>query len=69
MAPHVDQLARDATRVNALVLDGFAPMQFTYQQVTAEPGWVVDQTRQALVSPFSPHAAIAVTQTEGRGSP
>jgi Transcriptional regulator, AbiEi antitoxin len=44
----VDQLARDATRMNALVLDGFAPMQFTYQQVTAEPAWVVDQTREAL---------------------
>ena len=42
------QLARDAVRVNALVLDGFAPMQFTYDQVTVEPDWVIAQTRQAL---------------------
>jgi Transcriptional regulator, AbiEi antitoxin len=44
----VDQLARDAARSNALVLDGFAPMQFTYKQVTVEPAWVIDQTREAL---------------------
>jgi hypothetical protein len=43
-----EQLARDAARVNALVLDGFAPMQFTYEHVTVEPGWVIAQTRQAL---------------------
>jgi hypothetical protein len=42
------QLARDAVRLNALVLDGFAPMQFTYDQVTVDPEWVIAQTRQAL---------------------
>jgi hypothetical protein len=43
-----EQLARDAARFNALVLDGFAPMQFTYDQVTVDGEWVVAQTRQAL---------------------
>ena len=32
-----DQMARDVERLNALVLDGFRPMQFTYDQVTADP--------------------------------
>ena len=45
-----EQLARDAARLNALVLDGFKPMQFTYDHVTVEPDWVIDQTRQALAS-------------------
>jgi hypothetical protein len=43
-----DQMARDTVRMNALVLDGFAPMQFTYDQVTADPDWVIEQTRDAL---------------------
>ena len=43
-----DQMARDVARINALVLDGFAPMQFTYVHVTAEPAWVMDQVRLAL---------------------
>ena len=45
-----EQLARDAARMNALVLDGFAPMQFTYAHVTTEPEWVIEQTRQALAT-------------------
>jgi hypothetical protein len=45
-----EQLSRDAERMNALVLDGFAPMQFTYDQVTADPDWVLDQTRRALAT-------------------
>jgi hypothetical protein len=44
------QLSSDAERMNALVLDGFAPMQFTYDQVTTEPDWVLDQTRRALAT-------------------
>jgi hypothetical protein len=44
------QLSSDAERLNALVLDGFAPMQFTYDQVTADPDWVLDQTRRALAT-------------------
>ena len=36
--------------MNALVLDGFAPMQFTYDHVTVEPDWVIEQTRQALTT-------------------
>jgi very-short-patch-repair endonuclease len=43
-------MARDTARMNALVLDGFAPMQFTYDQVTADPEWVLDQTRLALAT-------------------
>jgi Transcriptional regulator, AbiEi antitoxin len=43
-----DQLTRDAARMNALVLDGFVPMQFTYDHVTVEPEWVIEQTRHAL---------------------
>jgi very-short-patch-repair endonuclease len=45
-----EQLARDAARVNALILDGFLPMQFTYDHVTLEPDWVLEQTRQALAT-------------------
>jgi len=41
-------MARDAERMNALVLDGLRPMQFTYDQVTAESPWVVAQLRAAL---------------------
>jgi hypothetical protein len=44
------QMARDTARMNALVLDGFAPMQFTYDQVTADPDWVLEQTRLALAT-------------------
>jgi len=43
-----EQLARDAARLNALVLDRFAPMQFTYDQVTLDHEWVIAQTRRAL---------------------
>jgi hypothetical protein len=41
-----DQLRRDAERLNALVLDGFLPMQFTYEQVVNEPdALLADLTR------------------------
>jgi hypothetical protein len=43
-----EQLTRDAERLNALVLEGLRPMQFSYEQVTNRPGWVADQTRRAL---------------------
>ncbi|MBA3289584.1 MAG: hypothetical protein H0U21_16485 [Acidimicrobiia bacterium] len=43
-----EQMACDAERMNALVLDGLRPMQFTYDQVTAESPWVVAQLRHAL---------------------
>jgi hypothetical protein len=43
-----EQLARDAERMNALVLDGLLPMQFSYDQVTRDPEWVIAQTREAL---------------------
>jgi hypothetical protein len=34
--------------MNALVLDGHVPLQFTYDQVTADPDWVTAQVREAL---------------------
>ena len=43
-----DQMARDTERMNALLLDGFVPLQFTYDQVTVESPWVAGQVRQAL---------------------
>jgi hypothetical protein len=43
-----DQLARDTERMNALVLDGHVPLQFTYDQVTADPDWVTAQVRETL---------------------
>lgn len=43
-----DQLGRDAARLNALILEGFVPMQFTYDQVTSDSAWVLSQTRRAL---------------------
>jgi hypothetical protein len=46
------QLARDSERLNALVLAGKQPMQFTYEHVTLEPDWVADQVAAAL-SPFA----------------
>jgi hypothetical protein len=42
------QLARDAERLNALILDGFAPYQFTYEQVVGEPQIVIGTVELAL---------------------
>lgn len=42
------QLTRDAARLNALLLAGHAPYQFTYAQVTECPHDVVRITREAL---------------------
>lgn len=42
------QLDRDAARLNALIMDGFQPLQFTYQHVTVEGDWVIEQLRRAL---------------------
>ncbi len=44
------QMARDAERMNALMLDGFTPFQFTYDQVVSEPGAVVATVRLALAA-------------------
>ncbi len=46
------QLARDAERLNALVMSGKRPMQFTYDHVTLEPDWVAAQVFEAL-APFA----------------
>jgi len=42
------QLDRDAERLNALVMAGKRPLQFTYDHVTLEGGWVVAQLLDAL---------------------
>ena len=42
------QMARDAERLNALVLDGFNPFQFTYDQVVTEPDRVIATVHLAL---------------------
>lgn len=42
------QLTRDAARLNALMLDGYAPYQFTYAQVTECPDEVLEITAEAL---------------------
>jgi hypothetical protein len=47
----VEQLRRDAVRMNALVLDGFLPLQFTTAQLIEEPSWVFETIRLALASP------------------
>lgn len=43
-----DQIARDTERLNALLLEGLVPMQFTYDQVTVQPAAVVTALRRAL---------------------
>ena len=45
-----EQLRRDVERMNALVLDGFLPLQFTTAQLIEEPGWIFDTIRDALNS-------------------
>jgi hypothetical protein len=42
------QMSRDAERLNALVLDGFTPFQFTYDQVVTRPALVVATVDLAL---------------------
>ena len=41
-------LARDTQRLNALVLDGFAPFQFTYEQVVGDVETVIATVATAL---------------------
>lgn len=45
-----EQLRRDAERMNALVLDGFLPLQCTTAQLIEDPAWIFDQIRTALAS-------------------
>ena len=42
------QFSRDVERMNALVGNGFKPLQFTYDHVTLDEAWVVAQLRSAL---------------------
>ena len=44
------EMTRDAERLNALLLDGYWPVQFTYDQVTNDPNYVVSTVRQALAT-------------------
>ena len=45
------QLNRDVERINALLRAGFHPLQFTYDHVTAQPDWVINQIRGTLGLP------------------
>ena len=45
------QLARDSERLNALVLDGFTPYQFTYDQVVTQSDTVLATVHLALLAP------------------
>ena len=42
------QMSHDAVRMNALIADGYHPVQFTYAHVVAEPNYVVRATQSAL---------------------
>jgi len=43
-----EQMAIDAARMNALVADGYAPFQFTYEQVMERSHVVIPTLRRAL---------------------
>jgi very-short-patch-repair endonuclease len=45
-----EQMALDAARMNALIADGYAPFQFTYEQVTERSHNVVATLRRVLGS-------------------
>ena len=42
------QMNVDAARANALVLDGYLPLQFTYTQVVGEPHVMIATIRTAF---------------------
>lgn len=44
------QMSRDVERINALLVAGLRPLQFTYDHITAEAGWVVSQVAAALAA-------------------
>ena len=44
------QMSQDAERQNALILDGFLPIQFTYDQVTLDPDGTIDTVRRTLAA-------------------
>lgn len=70
------QMSRDAERLNALMLAGLSPLQFTYRQVTTAPRLVIATTRSALahhlpsasVSPNSSLTTKSVTQKSIRAA-
>lgn len=43
------EMSRDAARMNALIADGFRPVQFTYAHVVSDQAYVVEATRSMLV--------------------
>jgi hypothetical protein len=52
------QMNRDATRLNALLADGYAPYQFTFDAVVNDPLTVVADTRRAIYRALSLPSAI-----------
>jgi len=52
------QLRRDTERVSALVVDGYRPLQFTYEHLVESPQWVVETVRRLLAQiSESPHTS------------
>jgi very-short-patch-repair endonuclease len=57
------QMRRDADRLNALVLDGLRPYQFTYDHVVLEPDRMIDDLRQALCVSDQPPDSVVLADT------
>jgi len=62
------ELQRDAERANALMLQGFRPFQFTYEDVVTRPAQVVSTIEAALAGSGSGHTTtdVVVADTDGR---
>ena len=56
------QMNRDTVRLNALVAEGFAPYQFTFDRVVNEPDRVIAETSSALAR--ARHATTPVSRRE-----
>ena len=54
------QMTRDAQRLNALVLDGFTPYQFTYEQVVERP--------REFVGTLEPRSPLSLSRTRAARS-
>jgi hypothetical protein len=43
-------MQRDSERMNALIIDGFRPLQFTYDDVVTQPGLMISTLANLVVS-------------------
>ena len=44
------QMQRDAERLNALVLDGFLPLQITYEDIVERPAHITSTVTRAITT-------------------